>query len=46
MNMQLALYRFVNPISLAIVLLLLLSFGDMESRADEASLTKTTFYVY
>ena len=46
MNMQLALNRYVNPISLAIVLLLWLGFGDMESHADEAPLSKTTFYVY
>lgn len=46
MNMQFTLNHIVNPISLAVVLLLLLGFGDMESHADEASLTKTTFYVY
>ncbi len=46
MNMQFTLNRIVNPISSAIVLLLLLGFGDMESHADEAPLSKTTFYVY
>jgi len=44
--MNVTLYRTIKPISLSIVLLLLLGFQFRESRAQEASLAKATFYVY
>ncbi len=44
--MKFTLDRLNNSISLAIVLLLLLGCGYMESHAEEASLSKTLFYVY
>ena len=46
MKMQLSLNRFVNPLSLAVVMLLLLGFSNVESRAEEAPLSDATFYVY
>jgi hypothetical protein len=46
MNMQFTSTPFIHPISLAIALLFLLGFGDMESHAKEGGLSKTTFYVY
>ena len=45
--MKLTFNRLTNPVLFTIVLLmLLLGFGVVGSHADEAPLSKTTFYVY
>ena len=44
--MSISSNRYIVPMSLGIVLLLLLGFDDSETRAKDTSLTQTTFYVY
>jgi hypothetical protein len=44
--MQFMLSRFINSISLVMGLLLLVGSGYTDSHAEEAPLSKTTFYVY
>jgi hypothetical protein len=46
MEMKSNFGSLINPVLFTTMLLLLLGFGDVKSHADEAPLSKTTFYVY
>ncbi len=46
MEMKSNFESLINPVLFTTMLLVLLGLGDVKSHADEAPLSKTTFYVY